>query len=339
MKKLTTLALMLVTLLLTLNPCFAASQPDYYATAKEHEAIGNFGSAADDYRKAAYSAKDLKGQAERYVDVVRCFLKSNNFRGAGSEMLNVRKNDPKNTVQLLAKYEPLARKALIESVSVNRSFNYPYEGMRNQEISYFKEFFPSGIEALANDFVKHGDVESATYWYDLATQVSDKASSKISGKLLGDVSKLTLQQKAQRLASSGKYITDQKKRQAYADELLPEGKRLAKIPGEEKRTDEIRNALVVLMGQSWVQENLPEEVIYYPGEYRINLEPGEQMAHWIRTPQDRDYEIGIFGNKGCDFVKPSKSGRIYQKNEGITEYHAVWKFRAINKISMRIVVK
>lgn len=336
-----TLSVLLCLLISSIS--FAASKPNYYSTAKQHEANGNLGSAANDYANAAGQTDSLARRAEIYTDSVRVFLKSNNYRGAVEQMLQVKHNDPKRVISLLAKYEPQARTALLSSVNNNRSFGFPHEGMRNEEISLFHQFFPKSKVALAEDFYKKGVSEKGTdgegFWFDLAAEASDKVAQKVVAYYMGNADKLSIEQQVPYLTKAGKYIQDFKVRQAKADQLLPLGKELAKKPREEARTSAIREALVVLMGQSWVQEKLPEVVVYDTGRHKFTLNAGEQSEFYIAYPYGRRTNSRVYWKKGSEFVSVYENGDVVAKDQPYNGNLSKFKFRATTDTYIEMVVE
>lgn len=325
--------------LFTISTVYAASkQPNYMSLAKQHEALGHYGEASNNYINAANSTDKLSRKAEIYVDVVRMFLKSeSDIRGAEEMMLKVKYYDPKRANSLLAKHEKDARRSLVNYVSSNRSFGFPHENMRNEAISYFHQFFPQGRDALAEEFLRKAIEENHQYWYDLAAETSEKVAKKIVDRFMGDTSKLSIIEKAERLGTTGKYINDFKVREKYANELLPEGKRLAKTPGEEGKTDTVRKALTELMGQGWVQDNLPERVEFAPGEYIFELEAGEQTPYWITFPNGRIVDFKLQATKGSDFYRIMFNGEIIQMRQSTNDNDPVMKFVAKSKSYIKMI--
>lgn len=108
----------------------------------------------------------------------------------------------------------------------------------------------------------------------------------------------------------------------FGERFLRKAKRLARIPGKEEETAELKKLVEEILGKQVALVELPEYRLYNPGEYRFTLNAGEQTDHWITLNYEKpvtfslsssDYNFVLVYDDGTRII--GDHGAVYPLNK------------------------
>ena len=113
------------------------------------------------------------------------------------------------------------------------------------------------------------------------------------------------------IAPYNKMVDKLQNRQSEGDKYLAKAKELAKIAGKETEAGYYRKLAIDKLGFTFVNEELPEFVIHFPGQYTFQLKAGEQTPYWITFPTGSLPHWNI-GSKDDRFLLKYNDGEVVQ---------------------------
>lgn len=103
----------------------------------------------------------------------------------------------------------------------------------------------------------------------------------------------------------------------FGERFLRKAKKLARIPGKEKDTENLKKLSGEILGKQVVLVALPEYRLYDPGEYIFTLKAGEQTDHWIKFTYENSATCSL-SSSDDNFYLVFDNGDEIQAGSGIS---------------------
>jgi len=102
----------------------------------------------------------------------------------------------------------------------------------------------------------------------------------------------------------------------FGERFLRKAKRLARVPGREEETEELKKLFEEILGKQVALVELPEYRLYDPGEYIFTLNAGEQTDHWIRLNYKKPVTFSL-SSSDYNFVLVYDNGTKIKGDHGV----------------------
>ncbi|MBI1912112.1 MAG: hypothetical protein HYS21_08930 [Deltaproteobacteria bacterium] len=111
------------------------------------------------------------------------------------------------------------------------------------------------------------------------------------------------------------------------------------MAGNDSEKVKYKKFAVQYLGESAVNDLLPEVVVHDPGEYIFELKAGEMTPYWIDFPDGVRGGYQIYYRQGSDFLRLYENGKEVEMDTPYFGKSEKFKIKAINDVYVKMVVQ
>lgn len=111
------------------------------------------------------------------------------------------------------------------------------------------------------------------------------------------------------------------------------------MTAKDAEKERYKKAASRYLGESSVNNLLPEVKIHSPGEYIFELKAGEQTPYWIDSPDGTHTQFQFYSVRGSEYVRVYNDGRVVGQKENIDTKFGKFKIKAMKDSYVTMVVE